>query len=298
MSYILEAIRRSEEERRKRIVPSVSTIHAGPKARPTIGTRSGAVMILAAGAGLAVALVMAARSWPWPGSGDEMVAHSEAQAVAPAPAGDVATTTPAGDVAARATQPAPPEENAPTLSQTVPPPRPPDAAATAATATPGQAREPDAGAGAGERKTEHKKQPRTPYSASASAAPPARQAKAVGPRVAQPPLGPVESGDGPQNPLPAPTSEPAPEIVSATALAELPETVQRALPDIAITLHRYAATPPARMIRVNGRTAREGDALTEHLSVAEITRNGVVFTIDDQRFYMDAFQNWQAKRGS
>ncbi len=82
------------------------------------------------------------------------------------------------------------------------------------------------------------------------------------------------------------------------ALSDLPDTMQRALPNIAITLHRYAETPSARMIRVNGRTAREGDALTEHLSVAEITRNGVVFVIGDQRFYMDAFQTWQTKNGS
>lgn len=52
------------------------------------------------------------------------------------------------------------------------------------------------------------------------------------------------------------------------------------------------------MIRVNGRIAREGDAIDGELGVAEITRNGVVFAIAGQRFYMDAFQSWPARKGS
>ncbi|HRK95379.1 MAG TPA: general secretion pathway protein GspB, partial [Rhodospirillales bacterium] len=88
------------------------------------------------------------------------------------------------------------------------------------------------------------------------------------------------------------------ELVDATALRDLPPSVQRTLPGIAITLHRYAASPEARMIRVNGRVAQEGDPVGGDLTVAEITRNGVVFVIGGQRFYMDAFQTWQAKSGS
>jgi hypothetical protein len=44
--------------------------------------------------------------------------------------------------------------------------------------------------------------------------------------------------------------------------------------------------------------AHEGDVVAGDLGVAEITRNGVVFAIGEQRFYMDAFQTWQAKGGS
>jgi hypothetical protein len=96
---------------------------------------------------------------------------------------------------------------------------------------------------------------------------------------------------------PADVGARAAEVVSAIALRDLPAPLQRSLPDISITLHRYAETAAARMIRVNGRIAREGDPVTGDLSVAEITRSGVVFVIGDQRFYMDAFQTWQAKNG-
>ncbi len=304
VSYILEAIRRSEEERRKRLVPGVSTIHAGPRPRPVHNARPVAVLVLAGGVALAVATVIAARSWPWSRAADETVASAETQSVAPRPA---------GEDAAKGVQPARPEEHALVLppappQAAAPPPRPADAsvpaperAAAATAAEPGAAGEP--AAAKGEKKPERRR-PRTPYSATAAgdAKAVARQPKTTASRVAQPPVAAADSNDTRQNPLPvpapAPAPAPAPEIVSAMALSDLPDTVQRALPDIAITLHRYAETASARMIRVNGRTAHEGDALTEHLSVAEITRNGVVFVIGDQRFYMDAFQNWQAKNGS
>ncbi|HSO41348.1 MAG TPA: general secretion pathway protein GspB, partial [Rhodospirillales bacterium] len=153
-----------------------------------------------------------------------------------------------------------------------------------------------AAAPAGERAAKERR-PRRPYSSPASSDPatPRREPRAL---AAAPPAS-ADVGSGGQADAEAIVPPPgASELVAATALRDLPSSVQRTLPSIAITLHRYATSTDARMVRVNGRVAREGDVIGGDLSVAEITRGGVVFTIGEQRFYMDAFQTWQAKSGS
>lgn len=288
MSYILEAIRRSEDERRKRLVPDVSTIHVARPAAVPSGSRLLSIIV---GAGLALGLAEVA----W--------LHTRSLGSAPAgPSGEV--TAPAAGVedepGVAAAGGTPVEKTAFAAS----PPRP--------SAPPARQRGSDPGAGrAGEAsplspKTAKPGASRPPYSPS-TASPPVAAAKVPSGGLAAPQDAIILFGSagrgGAHAPAAAPLAElrpgsPAePEFVSAIALRDLPEPVRQSLPDIAISLHRYASSAEARQVRVNGRAVREGDTIGDDLSVAEITRGGVVFAIGEQRFYMSAFQNWRSKAG-
>lgn len=290
MSYILEAIRRSEEARHKRLMPAVSTIHA---AQPASGRgmprtlQAGFAMLLAAA--FMVAAIFALGFW---------LRHAQDEGpLAPAPPPTAAPATPEDKAqAAAAPAPPPPADAAPPAEAGNPAAAPAPAAATtpAEPAPPVQvtARSAAAPGATGEAKAEDRR-PRRPYSSPAAGEPskPKREPKGS----AAPP---TALGAAPVEAPPAAPQPPAPELVTAPALRDLEPSLQRTLPSIAITLHRYAATPEARMIRVNGRVAREGDVIAGDLAIAEITRNGVVFIIGEHRFYMDAFQTWQARGGS
>lgn len=292
MSFILDAIRRSEEARRKRLIPDVSTIHTAPPAPARAGGRT---LQAALAMGIAVALVVAAGvavgpwlrlvqegTFPPPLAALKPPAPVAEGGNAPAPPDEKAPADPA-PVAAEPAPAAPPPQETPTPPQATAPPAPTMAPAPAPAPVP-----------AGDAAAEGKRPQRL------SSPPPAVEPDA--PRREPRPLAPnpeprSEGGTGTASRQAAPPPSSS-ELVDATALRDLPPSVQRTLPGIAITLHRYAASAEARMIRVNGRVAHEGDPVGGDLTVAEITRNGVVFVIGGQRFYMDAFQTWQAKSGS
>lgn len=292
MSYILEAIRRSEDERRKRLVPDVTTIHA---VRPASAPRSSRWLYgLVAGGGLALGLagIVWLQARPLDPSPAGPVAEAEAP---PAPTGadDQAGDGTSAEQTVIAAAPPRPEAPPPSTSPPAPaaPARPAGDDAMAASEAP----PPPA-------KAAKPRTSRAPYStpAASSPAPPPK----LPARVAALPPGPLINSlpatgaavGGGEAPL-AGLASAAPEFVSAIALRDLPDPVRQSLPDIAISLHRYASSPEARQVRVNGRAVREGDTIGNDISVAEITRGGVVFAVGGQRFYMSAFQNWRAKAG-
>lgn len=314
MSFILDAIRRSEEARHKRLIPDVSTIHA---ARPAAGRARPGTLPAALVMALTVALVVAG-GWalvPWLRQlplGDllgpaavsvpEDAVPEDAVPVDTTPV-DMAPVDTAPDVAA---EPAPADRAAPAPAQPVapavvpavaPPVAEPPAPAAPAPAETVSAPTTAPAADPAPSGTAETKRPRRPRSSEE----PAKQRREARTVAAAEPAVPPGAGGQPEPEaalaVPAPVA-PESEIIAATALRDLAPSIQRTLPSIAITLHRYATSPEARMIRVNGRAAREGDEIGGDLSVAEITRSGVVFSIGGQRFYMDAFQSWQAKGGS
>jgi len=67
-------------------------------------------------------------------------------------------------------------------------------------------------------------------------------------------------------------------------LAELPESVRREVPAMAIGGAVYSPQPDARMVIVNGQVAREGEALGPGLLLVQIRPRSAVFSIRGQRF--------------
>ena len=67
-------------------------------------------------------------------------------------------------------------------------------------------------------------------------------------------------------------------------IEDLPSSVQRSLPPITISVSLYSNEPDSRMAKINGAMIREGEYLTTGLRVEEITPDGVIFSYQNYRF--------------
>lgn len=71
---------------------------------------------------------------------------------------------------------------------------------------------------------------------------------------------------------------------AVTAQRELPLLVQRALPELLISLHAYSPQPEARLVRVNDALLREGDTAAAGVRLEQITPDGMIFSYRNYRF--------------
>lgn len=67
-------------------------------------------------------------------------------------------------------------------------------------------------------------------------------------------------------------------------LKELPEQLKKTLPDFTITAFLYSATPSSRMVQINGFMLREGEDLSPGLKLEEITPDGVIMSSHTYHF--------------
>ncbi len=67
-------------------------------------------------------------------------------------------------------------------------------------------------------------------------------------------------------------------------LKELPEPLRKTLPDFTITAFLYSPTPTSRMVQINGLMLREGEDLSPGLKLEEITPDGVIMSSRTYRF--------------
>ena len=65
---------------------------------------------------------------------------------------------------------------------------------------------------------------------------------------------------------------------------ELPEPLRKTLPDFSISAFLYSATPSSRMVRINGQMLREGEELSPGLQLEEITPDGIIMSCRTYRF--------------
>jgi len=79
-----------------------------------------------------------------------------------------------------------------------------------------------------------------------------------------------------------------PVVESYPPLAELPGNVRSGLPGLVMQLHFFTSEPQRRMIRLNGSNLREGDRSGDGLSVVEITQEGVRLAYGGTRFFLPA----------
>lgn len=68
---------------------------------------------------------------------------------------------------------------------------------------------------------------------------------------------------------------------------QLPESVQKIIPEVHISFHMYAHRPSARIVSVNGKILREGQDLDKNVKLEWITPSGVVLVADTWRFKVD-----------
>lgn len=75
-------------------------------------------------------------------------------------------------------------------------------------------------------------------------------------------------------------------------IAELPESVKRDLPAISFAGHVYSSTVSQRSVMMNGKKMREGEEVSKGLMLEQITLDGVVLRSQGYRFKLGALQDW------
>jgi general secretion pathway protein B len=70
------------------------------------------------------------------------------------------------------------------------------------------------------------------------------------------------------------------------AMNQLPSPVRQSLPDLSMSLHYFTNDRSSRLISINGQTLREGQDVTAGLRVEEITNDGAVFDYQHYRFFV------------
>jgi general secretion pathway protein B len=282
MSFILDALKKSELERQRQAIPGL--MDAGPlERRPRFPLWAVALVVLL-GVNLAVLLIVLLRSTPSsthaiPSMGPPL---SSIPASSPPGASSPATTAPAGSASAPAASASAVSASAkarPTLAPRAvesPPAGPPVRAAehfSPMDATPVYAPEVPAdndaaAASAGsERASEASGSAALGRTAAALAgASPARTARARDPVLT------ADEDKADEEALPT--------------IGEIDLSGQPALPDLHLDVHVFATKPADRFVYINMRKFHEGAALADGLTLERIRRDGVVLNYHGLRFVL------------
>ena len=291
MSLILEALKKSEAQRRLGEAPNLGTPFTATRKR-----RSPLPWIT-----LAVVLVAAAGGW-WilsPQTEGSTAQNGAAPATQPMPAGPIPPARKYQSVRERAqaaAQAAASASPAPPITVIAPPAgHPPITAPTAAPAAAGAGAKPPIVAAPPP--TPAPTPPAVPATKSAVANVPAparsTDAKAVGtgtaPVAAAPPP-PASTPTPPPTPAPQPVVAPpaapaAPAEPAIPTVNNLAFELRRDLPDLPVSMQVYSADPAHRFILVGGERKKEGDMIRD-VAVREIRTNGVVLEFRGQRFLL------------
>jgi general secretion pathway protein B len=257
MSFILDALRRSEHERQRQTGPALADAPvATPKAR-TNPWATAAIALLIVNL-VAVGLLLLARS-----------NREQAASVAPAAATPVAQAPqPATAAPITAAPPVPPGPDMTSAARTPPMLTP------AGPASPAPGRNP----------LELEVVDDVPAVASETVA-----------RAARPPPGPPAVARAPggggtvvyQSLQEAGAVSPrAPETPHGNLPTAEELTARGGLPELKLDLHVYSTKPSERFVFINGSRYREGDTTREGAQVEEISREGVVMSLRGNRFLL------------
>jgi general secretion pathway protein B len=70
----------------------------------------------------------------------------------------------------------------------------------------------------------------------------------------------------------------------AISFDELPDRIQREIPEITVQLHAYSDKPAERLAYINSKKLREGDSVVPGLVLEQITPDGMIFSYKGYRF--------------
>lgn len=106
---------------------------------------------------------------------------------------------------------------------------------------------------------------------------------------------PREAAETTPPPIVSVTAPTEPKKVAATAvpdpsriykLKELPAGVRTGLPEFSVTAFLYSDNPASRMVRINDQMMKEGQDLSPGLKLEEITSDGVILRYQGYRFHL------------
>jgi general secretion pathway protein B len=243
MSYILDALRKSDQQRRRGAAPTLVMGQATAAAPRQPALRYYGLLALALlGAGIAI-------GWLRPWQPEPAAPAPEAIAANPPERGQSQPPAVRSETAPKP-EPKPHAQNSLPAVQAVPAPVPAPATVPAPAAAPAPA-QPRGGAG--------------PKVGKRSASP---KAAAEESKKAAAPVQEQQSGTA------AADAAPAQDVIS---LAELPLSLQQELPPMTISVHAYSGKPGDRLVGINNRMLREGDYVAPGLKLEQITPEGMIF---------------------
>lgn len=265
MSFILDALRKSEHERQRQTGPAlVETPVAAVKPKSNTWAVAAIALLVVNLVAIGVLLLLKSRD-------------DSPTAAAPA-SGSPAPIAAAAPPATSAPAPAPAAQASITQTAPVPAPAPPPPmlrpAAEPAPANGGNPLEREMASGVPGMDSE---------AAAAAAAPPPGPAAVQSTR-----RGSVVYQELPEaGPMPGNQAAPPSGGSSSTnALPTADELMGRGLPEMQLELHFYATRPAERFVFINGRRYREGDTTAEGVTIVEIVPEGVVMNQGGNRFLL------------
>jgi len=87
-------------------------------------------------------------------------------------------------------------------------------------------------------------------------------------------------------PVPKPHLQPETEI---PLLTSLPKSLRQNIPELTISFHVFTQNPATRLVSINGRIVRQGQEVTPDLNLEEITAAGIVLNYKGNRFRLQVF---------
>jgi general secretion pathway protein B len=250
MSFILDALKKSEIERQRQSVPGLIDVPAAQRRRgiPAWGW----VLAGLLGVNVAVLLVVLIRSPAAPGAAHPLVAVAEPPA-SQQPSHDLTARPASTPAAAEGTDHFSPLDNAPVYAPEIPVPGNTESRA-AGQESPGRdsAAAPNAVASA-------------PRAVAPQADLPARAARRADPVL---------------------NDEPSDDNEMLPSISELNLTGNQSLPEIHLDVHVYATRTADRFVYINMRKYREGAVLQEGPTLERIRRDGVVLNYNGLRFFV------------
>lgn len=256
MSFILDALRKSEHERQRQTGPArVEVAVAAPKPKANRWATAALALLLVNLVAIGVLLLVKSRDQP-------ATVATATEAVAPAAPDSRPASAPAPAAQASVTQ------TLPVAAVQAPPLRPAAAEPVAGTRNPL------------EQEMSTYSPPMDYAAAAAAAAPP------PGP----PAVTPARRGSVVYESLPEADPAAGYRPPPHTATAGLPRaddmTAGGAMPELRLELHVWSTKPQERFVFVNGRRYREGDTTADGATIEEITPDGVVMNARGNRFLL------------
>lgn len=274
MSFILDALKKSESSRRQQSGPAFAEVPSGRRhaSRPWWALAVAALLVL----NLVVLTVVLLRDAPSPDQAKSAVppptpGGAPAAAYAPAPMGRAAEPE-AGVATGAASEPTSVKQSRTTAVESAAPLVP----ATASEASVGPARDPAVRSLAEEAFARDLAQYDSSEGGASSETPPISAAAAV-----------------PQGPPAVQTLDVAPAIANQPSYPQNLPTVNelalqgaQGLPELHLDIHVYSTNPAERFVFINLQKYVEGQALKEGPTVERITRDGVVLNNRGMRFVL------------
>jgi general secretion pathway protein B len=265
VSYILDALRKSEQQRQLGVAPRLLTVHATSDSdAPPAFLKYGLIAAALIGAGVAI-------GWwhPWQQARlPSATASASASTPAARPRDPLPVSQPVLPEGAGGPEaPMPVQKTRVAMSPIAAPEVAPVEQATQLLApAPPQTRKPPPAAAV---------PPQAPATPVREAAP----ARAPAPAVAvEAPIALLQKKSAD-----APPADPA-QQQKLLAMAELPPAIRQEIPAMSIPVHSYSDTPQERIVGINDQLLREGEYLAPGLKLERIAPDGVVFSYKNYLF--------------